>query len=233
MNTISGPNLTVDIIPILDDNFLFCISSKTRFWVVDPGDAKAVWDYAENSQKSLEGILITHDHADHIGGLKQVLQRFPMVTCISSTLSRASDKGRKLKINEQFQILDSSATVLDLSGHTKEQIGFYFEKENWLFSGDALFHLGCGRIFSGTPSEAFESLQRIKRLPDQTEIFCSHDYTEANSRFFTSLNQRSLLGYGNAHRIPLRLDVEKEWNPFLTVDSLELFTKLRQERNLF
>lgn len=226
--------IKVTIKPIFEDNFLFFIHNDSSCWVVDPGEATTVEYFLRERSLKLEGILVTHEHDDHIGGVERLLKNHPGIQVIGGPQNVKKFYSQIVSPNDPFSLLSSEVEVLNLQGHTSEQIGFYFRKQEWLFSGDALFHLGCGRIFKGTYEESFSSLQRISKLPDHTSIFCSHDYTFANSLFFQSLHpEKNLNEYENAKKIPLLLGIEKEWNPFLKSKDLAEFTDLRKKRNLF
>jgi len=117
-------------------------------------------------------------------------------------------------------------------------LAYYEPEQGWLFSGDVIFGLGCGRVFEGTYEQQFESLQKIKSLPDRTLIFCAHEYTEANLRFLRSLGplspeQEKYAAALQAPSVPLSLSTEKKCNPFLLAENLEQFTVLRNLRNRF
>ena len=135
--------------------------------------------------------------------------------------------------------------VLALPGHTLGHIAYWFLEKNWLFSGDVLFGLGCGRLFEGDFTQGFESLQKIRQLPDATAVFCAHEYTEKNLQFCksiiyeasprlttyeTPLMKRRAAGLPS---VPLSLKAEKEFNPFLLAPTKEVFSILRQKRNVF
>jgi len=137
---------------------------------------------------------------------------------------------------------------LDLSGHTEGHIGYWERSQGWLFSGDVLFSLGCGRVFDGTIEEHYQSLQKIKQLPPETWIYCTHEYTELNLRFCQqklSLNAEEVSALENFAKkvaelrqdlrptVPFQLKQELELNPFLRVSSFEEFRDLREQRNQF
>lgn len=225
--------IKVHSLPMLDSNFLFVIEVDESVIAVDPGDSLPLLEFLQShTHLQLTDILITHEHSDHIDGIAEILKAYPNVIIHGGQKHRKGFYSERHDIESKFILHGLSFEVMDLSGHTSEQIGFYCAETAWLFSGDALFHLGCGRIFAGTIEEHFRSIQRIIALPDKTLVYCSHDYTEANSLFLVETQQRPLATYGNAHKIPLHLGLEKSMNPFLRVE-LDNFKKLRQLRDRF
>lgn len=225
--------MQVHALPILDSNFLFVIEEDSNVIAVDPGDAKPLLNFLEaRPELNFTDVLITHEHGDHIHGVPSLQKHFPHVRWHGGVHHQQNFYTHRHQVGDSFQIGTLSFSVLDLSGHTTEQIGFYFKDQNWLFSGDALFHLGCGRIFAGTLEEHFAALQRIKSLPPQTQVFCSHDYTECNKTFMEQVLGGSLKDYANAHQMPLDLGIEMAFNPFLTADLTE-FKRLRLLRDQF
>ncbi len=150
--------------------------------VVDPGDAAPVLDYLEREGLALDAILITHHHADHVGGMAEILERFKVPVFGPAgepipTLTRAVTAGDRVAI-EPFGL---SFEVLDIPGHTRAHIAYY--GANMVFCGDTLFACGCGRVFEGTPAQMLTSLSRLAALPDDTRVYCGHEYTLANIRF--------------------------------------------------
>lgn len=169
-------------IPIYQDNYVWIIQSGDTYWVVDPGDGEPVIAFFDAMQQSPSGILITHRHWDHVTGVAPLVKRFqvpvfgpdsPDVPCVSHPLG----EGDVLKLGSV------QVEVLALPGHTQDHIGFYLPQEHRLFCGDTLFSSGCGRLFDGSMEQLFHSLQRLKALPVDTQVYCTHEYTLANIEF--------------------------------------------------
>ena len=225
--------IKVHSLPMLESNFLHLIEVGKSLIAVDPGDSLPLFELLQtHPHLQLTDILITHEHSDHIDGVTAIAKAYPNVIVHGGRKHRKGFYSERHGLEDKFILHDLSFEVMDLSGHTTEQIGFYCAEQAWLFSGDALFHLGCGRIFAGTFEEHYQTLQRIKSLPDETLVYCSHDYTEANRSFMQQAQNLAFEDYGNAHKVPLHLGLEKSCNPFLQVKLAE-FKKLRQQRDQF
>ena len=238
---------TVELIPIFEDNYVFLISDPetAEALVVDPGEATAVVAVLTARNLRLIGILTTHHHADHIGGAAELSQIFAAPVWAPRKNKDQIKADHYVSDNDFFELGGCGIQVLALPGHTLGHIAYWFSEKNWLFSGDVLFGLGCGRLFEGDFAQGFESLQKIRQLPDATEIFCAHEYTEKNLQFCktityeasprlatyeSDLTMRRLAGLPS---VPLSLKVEKQFNPFLLAPTKEVFSNLRQKRNLF
>lgn len=238
---------TVELIPVFDDNYVFLISNPetSEALVVDPGEAVAVTAVLNARKLKLLGILTTHHHTDHIGGAAELSQNFaaPVWAPVKNKDQIKAD--HYVSDNDFLMLAGCRIQVLALPGHTLGHVAYWFTEKNWLFSGDVLFGLGCGRLFEGDFTQGFESLQKIRRLPDTTEIFCAHEYTEKNLQFCKSITyeasprlatyEASLMKRRSAGlpSVPLSLKTEKQFNPFLLAPTKEEFRILRQKRNIF
>lgn len=170
----------VSFIPAFKDNYIWLLTQGRRAFVVDPGDAAPVVARLEAEGLALEGILITHHHADHQGGVAELAARYgPKVYAPS----RESITGctHPLAGGESIAVLGEDCRVIAVPGHTLGHLAYHFP--GLLFCGDTLFGAGCGRLFEGTPAEMAASLERLASLPETTRVYCAHEYTEMNLRF--------------------------------------------------
>ena len=217
----------IDVVPVraFRDNYIWVLRDAHTAVVVDPGDAAPVIQYLEREGLDLHAILITHHHADHIGGVPDLLERYavPVYGPVGEpipTLTRTVHGGDRVAI-EPFGL---SFAVLDIPGHTRAHIAYY--GANMVFCGDTLFACGCGRVFEGTPAQMYASLSRLAALPDDTRVYCAHEYTLSNIGFARSvepgndaLRRREAddRGLRDADRptVPTTIGREKATNPFL------------------
>ena len=166
--------------PALTDNYIWAIEKQGKISVIDPGDANAVLKVLEDQSLTLEDILITHHHYDHTGGineLKKVIQG--SVYGPDNLAIEGIDVA--LREHDQFTTLGYGFDVIETPGHTLDHLSFYCSKNNVLFCGDTLFSGGCGRLFEGTYQQLFNSLQKLVELPNETKVYCTHEYTLANN----------------------------------------------------
>jgi hydroxyacylglutathione hydrolase len=233
------------VIPILEDNYVFVVYDEItkRACVIDPGSALEVELFLRENNLELDLILITHKHHDHIGGISELLSSHPECKVYSSSLNKSFLNYIDYFVgeNDTIPFCDTQFSVIELPGHTMDHIAFYLKDQKWLFSGDVLFGLGCGRVFEGTMEQAYHSLQKVKLYPKETFVFCTHEYTQSNLEFckihFPSieLDQFSLVLENliklKMPTVPLSLEKEHLMNPFLTAKSVQEFTQRRQLRN--
>ncbi|MBC7371764.1 MAG: hydroxyacylglutathione hydrolase [Bdellovibrionaceae bacterium] len=240
--------LKVYLVPILNDNYVHVIVNTTSrdCAIVDPGVAAPVREFMRREGLTPRALLLTHHHDDHIGGASELRREFGLVTYAPFMEMDSIDFADVyLQEPEHFEVLGTQMQVLQLRGHTRGHIGYFAPSEKWLFSGDVLFSMGCGRVFEGTMDQHYQSLQKIKSLPADTKIFCAHEYTENNLNFFKASGQPASVAVDtyalrvrdlrrqNQFTVPFPLSQELEMNPFLRAESLEEFTKLRLLRNTF
>ena len=239
--------MRVEIIPCLQDNYSYLIideSNKTAS-VVDPSEAKPIINFIEKENINLKYILNTHHHYDHIGGNKDLKKKYNSVVIgYKDDASRIPGIDILLNNNQIWKADNFEAKIMHIPGHTTGHISFYFFKEKLIFTGDTLFSLGCGKIFEGTYQDMFESLNQIKKLPQDTKIYCGHEYTLQNSKFCIkhdpeNLNLKKKIVEikkkleNNIPTIPSTLKDENECNIFLRAKDVESFSKLRDLKDNF
>jgi len=230
-------------IPCLTDNYAYIISDSDykTVGVVDPSEADPVIAFLEKKNLKLNYILNTHHHFDHIGGNIQLKKKYN-----ARIVGYLEDKHRipgidiTLKDNERWNFGNSTVKILHIPGHTLGHICYFFEKEKIAFTGDTLFSLGCGRIFEGDHKQMLISLNKIKKLPKDTNIYCGHEYTYRNAEFCMKYDGENLelnkkfekikkLRANNLPTIPTKLEDELKSNIFLRCDQNDLKIKLNMK----
>lgn len=234
----------LEIVPLaaFSDNYIWLLRRGKHAAVVDPGDAAPVLAYLEQHQLDLCAILVTHHHGDHIGGIETILAHslahspvpahVPVYGPASETIDEVS---RPLADGDHVELaeLNTSFEVIAVPGHTRGHIAYYGRKLSdcgVLFCGDTLFACGCGRIFEGTPQQMWHSLARISALPGETQLYCAHEYTQANIRFALAVEPDNLALQARAAdvarlraedlpTVPSTLATELATNPFLRWDA--------------
>ncbi|ENK0808963.1 hydroxyacylglutathione hydrolase [Vibrio fluvialis] len=251
--------LHIKSIPAFNDNYIWLIqNSDRRCAVVDPGDATPVLDYLSQHELTLEAILITHHHNDHIGGVPELVRQYPNVDVVGPAQEPIPTLTHPVDTGDQIELFDERFMVLGLPGHTLGHIGYVGDGK--LFCGDVLFSAGCGRVFEGTMEQMFTSLSKLVALPEETEVYCAHEYTASNVAFAMAVEPDNeqlqiyrdevirLRGQGHS-TLPSTLRREKWVNPFLRTqepsimksvanrteqtDALSIFTALREWKNEF
>ena len=218
-----------EIVPLraLADNYVWTLRDARRAAVVDPGDARPVIDYLEREKLELVAILNTHHHADHVGGNSGLLARWK-VPVFGPNDERIREVTRRLKEGDRFTLphFGIEFGVMDIPAHTRSHIAFH--GAGMVFSGDTLFAAGCGRLFEGTPAQMHDSLSRLMQLPDDTRVYCGHEYTVANVRFAravepgnTALRELEIQAKQQRDQdlptLPSTIAQEKATNPFVRV----------------
>lgn len=252
--------ISITPIPALDSNYFWVIKPATTepsVYVVDPGAAAPVADYIQEHQFILKAILITHRHRDHTGGIDELLQHWP-VPVYGPESPHIPQITHHLKGGDKLNLPDMQLDVIAVPGHTVEHIAYYLPapilaKANnetdaeapAIFCGDALFAAGCGRMFDGPADVMWKSLLTLAALPDNTRIYCAHEYTLGNLAFaafiepdnseiarrFEEIKQLRL---NNGISLPSTIAVEKRTNPFLRchLSDVKNFIKKQERREI-
>ena len=224
--------LEIFIINALSDNYIYLLRNqhKNITSVIDPGEAEPVIKFLKNKSWHLDEVINTHHHYDHIGGNKELLYTYKSKLIAPSYESdRISNIDILVSDNETVNITGISTKVFHTPGHTLGHVCFYMPEEKCLFSGDTLFYLGCGRVFEGTMDQMWLSLVKLRSLPDDTTVYCGHEYTLSNMKFAKYIDSENglleevSLEIKNKRKkllptVPFNLGVEKKINPFLRAD---------------
>lgn len=221
--------ITVTPLPAFNDNYLWLLHANGKAAVVDPGDGGVVLKALRERGLELAAILVTHHHPDHVGGLPALRPAWdvPVYGPRAESgkipgLTHLLDDGDRVELPE----LRISFEVLAVPGHTLGHIAYYAAADKLLFCGDTLFIGGCGRLFEGTPQQMYASLQRLSALPDDTAVYCAHEYTLSNLDFAHSAEPDNMEVTGEIERVrnlraeqrpsvPGSVGRERAFNPFL------------------
>ena len=229
-------------LPAFRDNRLWCVRQGRSLVIVDPGDAAPVLNFLTEQVLQPLAVLLTHHHADHSGGVAGLLHCYPELPIFGPAAESITGVSCPLFGGERLTFFGFEWQVMALPGHTRGHLAYCLDvggdEPLRLFSGDVLFGLGCGRLFEGSPSEMAASLATIGALPDDTEIYCAHEYTALNLPFAEmvqpdndSLRQRAVdirqRTARGASTLPLVLAEEKANNPFLRCTDAGLITQVR------
>jgi len=239
--------MKVEIIPCLEDNYAYLLEADDALAVVDPSEAAPV--LTALAGRKLTHILNTHHHWDHVGGNLELKEKF-CATIIGPGKDAARIPGMDVGVEEKsdWQFAGQAVQVLEVPGHTHGAIAFVMDGN--VFTGDTLFVMGCGRLFEGDASTMWASLSKLMILPDDTKIWCGHEYAKANARFALSLEpgNQALVQRARAMgpvSVPSTMGQEKQTNPFLraaqlrgalgmeSADDAAVFAEIRRRKDSF
>jgi hydroxyacylglutathione hydrolase len=237
-------------IPAFTDNYLWVLIQHQQAWVVDPGDADPIIEFFEQQHLSLKGILITHHHQDHIGGVIKLQdwsrrngqKDFKTLGPLHSQISMID---QVLQHGDEVELYpDVRVRVIAVPGHTLSHIAYFLPIGPYnpiprLYCGDTLFAAGCGRLFEGSPEQMYQSLGHFKELPDETLVCCAHEYTLSNLKFacFLEPHNGDLLEWTQQAQqlralhqptVPTSIGLEKKVNPFMRCDLASLMKSAQQ-----
>lgn len=242
--------LTVSPIAAFSDNYFWIIARDgcREVAVVDPGDAKPVISYLQKHQRELALILITHWHPDHIGGVSELVSQFeiPVVGPVSAHIPQITHIVKEGDEVTVFKTLfGDTLQVMTVPGHTLDHIAYFAPSltQPRLFCGDTLFSSGCGRLFEGDGPMMWKSLKKIRQLPENTEIYCAHEYTLSNLKFALAvepdnnavverIGQVTALRANNRPSVPTTLSEELKFNPFLRCDQKSIKDSIFARENV-
>jgi hydroxyacylglutathione hydrolase len=254
--------LTIHQFICLQDNFgLLAHDERTGATAsIDAPDGEAIAAEARRLGWSLTHVLLTHHHLDHIEGVPALVAAFPGLRVVGARkdMSRLPPLGQAVGEGDEAALGESVARVVETPGHTLGHLAYYFLEDDAVFVGDTLFSLGCGRVFEGTPAMMLASLEKLAELPDETRVYCGHEYTQANARFAltvdpqnTALRERAAevdrLRAKGAFTLPTTIALERATNPFLRseeadvqaamgmngADPVAVFARMREAKNGF
>ncbi len=227
--------MNVVTIKALSDNYIYLLpdGAVSEFAVVDPGEAGPVLEYLKGDGRRLVAILATHHHRDHVGGVIELIRRFPGIPVVGAARDRGRIPGQTRFVAEgdRVEVVGQVARVLETPGHTHGHVSYFFEDTDGggdLFSGDTLFACTIGNLFEGTPTDMLGSMRKIRALPVGTRVWCGHEYTRTfvgqaaefdrdNPRIVERLRRLAALP-ADAPTVPLRLADERATNPYLRWD---------------
>lgn len=229
----------IEIVPCLSDNYAYLVKSGSQCAVVDPSEAAPVRAALDRKGWKLTHILNTHHHLDHCGGNLELKQETGAVV-VGPRKDAARIPGLDVGVDEAsgWEFDGRKVAVLEVPAHTRGAITFVIDGN--AFTGDTLFLMGCGRLFEGDPQMMWTSLSKLMTLPDETQIYCGHEYTQSNGRFALTLEPGSqalkarmdevkAARAKGAPTVPASLGLEKQTNPFLRPDSPEIRKSLGME----
>jgi len=235
-----GDALVVTL-PMLSDNYTFIVLQGEKAIVVDPAEPEPVLQFLKSRNLALPVVLNTHHHADHIGG-NGGLKSATRCRIMGPKDSRIDTLDFPVRDEEILQLGSLKFRVIVTPGHTRTHVAYY--APGMVFTGDTLFAAGCGRLLEGTAGEMWKSLRRLRDLPDNTLVFCGHEYTVENLRFAQQIEPDNLLIRARLEEamrneaqgrpnVPATIAIEKQTNPFLRADSesMKAVLDMKKARN--
>lgn len=234
--------MNLNSIRAFQDNYIWVLNDEQgKCVIVDPGEAAPVLKAIEENGWQPEAILLTHHHADHVGGVPQLKDKYPDIEVYGPEETRQKGATQIVGEGDKISLFGREYSVIATPGHTLGHLSFF--SFPYLFCGDTMFSGGCGRLFEGTAEQMFNSFQKLNSLPAETLICCAHEYTESNIKFALSIlpNDAQITGYyrkvkelraKNYSTLPSTLQTERQINVFLRTEDTVLKDKIKKETNL-
>ncbi|HHW7567123.1 TPA: hydroxyacylglutathione hydrolase [Mannheimia haemolytica] len=234
--------LQITPIPALSDNYIWAIQQHNNLIIVDPAESQPVFDFIAKNSLNLTAILLTHNHHDHTDGVPNIAKSYPNIP-VYGPKEAAKFATIIVSPDQQLKLFDYEVKILESAGHTVGHISYLFGYD-YLFCGDSLFSGGCGRVFTGDYQAQFDALQCFKQLPNSTQVYPAHEYTQSNLKFAEAVlppscilaeyqEQVDLLRSQNKPTLPTTIGLEMQMNPFMQAVDLAEFIALRQQKDNF
>lgn len=241
--------LQVHIVDMLhvNDNYNFILHDDVAGFtaVIDPSEEAGVVAALEEYGLTLDRILVTHSHWDHVGGIKKLVERYSCyVVAYAPDAHRIPCASVLVEEGDMVSVGNHTAKIIYTPGHLDGHIAYHFADDKLLFAGDVLFRMGCGRVFEGTTEDLYNSFQKLAALPEDTIVYTAHEYTLANARFARSVEPENeareeqvkaakALRKQGLPTIFTTIGQEKAANPFMRAKSAEEFAELRANKDVF
>jgi hydroxyacylglutathione hydrolase len=247
-------------VPSRSDNFTVLIHDRSTgaTAAIDAPDEKSVLTVLNETGWKLTDILVTHEHDDHVEGIPALKAKFNCRVVAPKTSTKVPLVDLRVSEGDSVKVGSLTASVLDTPGHCADHIAYWFKQQKTLFAGDTLFALGCGRIFGCQPAELFNSIEKFAAMPDDTAVYCGHEYTLSNAKFALAMDPNNMTlrtraldienkRAQNRPTLPTTIGLEKATNPFMRARDAGLqatlgmigatpvavFTELRERKNRF
>ncbi len=238
--------IKIEILSMYRDNYCFLLQSPCGInAVIDAGDPAPTINFLDEHGLNLDFIINTHHHWDHVDGNDMLKAKYgAKIVAPAKESAQIGGVDIELKDGYIFMLGEEKMLTIETAGHTIGAMCYYFEDSSALFTGDTVFSMGCGRLFEGTGEDMFKSFAKIMALPDDTMIYCAHEYTRGNAGFCLSqdrdnpdlrkrIEQVKELRLQNKPTIPVSLATEKKTNIFMKAKSAEEFSALRIKKDNF
>ena len=227
--------MEVTVIPCLKDNYCYLVKSGQRAVLIDGSEAGAITKAIQKEQLSLEVLLLTHNDWDHVDGLEEIKSSFPDLPIygFQGKTNKVEEADNHIQEEGPLEINGFRIEVLFTPGHSKNDISFHFPDIKSVFVGDTLFVSGCGRVFTQDYTAMSESLDKLSKLPEDTKVYCGHEYTETNLKFALYIEPDNKHVQAKAKNltipsVPSTIYEELQGNPFFRLEAKELSSRVEE-----